>query len=354
MEPKQEVLTKLPVPADNPQAELLREGAAIVRLENNTQMQIAVQRPRDEAKILSDALKELDLYPSMAEEVMYSKPVGKDDNGKMKYAEGLSIRTAESLANRWSNSAFGCEIVTEDEQGVILAAVFLDYEANTRHVVQKKVSRYYKAKTGEKRLHPPDRFTDIVIPANQSKLLREVILRSLPAGLKKEYEEKARKILGSGDKMKRSTKLVAGFLRLGVSKSKLEELAGKKVDDLTPEEITDLIGVGNAIRDGETTIEQLIVEKTAGEKLADRMGNGTAKPAEDQKPLETPTGAGLTGMRLSLYEKVADMAAGDILEMNKILTTLSGGKIKSKDDLVGAADKLVQEMIDKFTGGKKS
>lgn len=358
----QEVLERMPIPTDNPQTALLREGAAIVRLENNTQMQIAVQRPRNEAKILSDALKELDLYPSLADEVMYRKPVGKDETGKMKYAEGLSIRAAESLANRWTNSAYACDIVGEDAESVTLAAVFMDYENNTRRVIQKKVSRYYKAKNGEKKQHPPDRFMDVVIPANQSKILREVINRSLPAGLKQEYEDKARKILGSEDKNKRATKLVAAFIRLGVSKSQLEEFAGKKVDTMTPEEITELISVGNAIRDGETTIEQLIQEKSTSEKLGDRMkavagatGQEPAKPAQEQQAVQTqpPTAEGLTGMRLSLYERIADMAAGDMLEMNKTLGILSGGKVKGKEDLIKADDATVTMMINKMSGGKK-
>ena len=355
-------------PAEPMGEQLVAQGASLIRLENTTQMQISVQRPRDESKILSAALKELEIYPSMAEEVLYSKPVGKDENNKMKYAEGLSIRTAESLANRWTNSAFGCDIVSEDPEGVILAAVFVDYQENTRHVIQKKVSRYYKSKAGAKVMHSPDRFSDVVIPANQSKILREVILRSLPAGLKQEYEDKARAILGSGDAKKRTTKLVAGFMRLGVSKSKLEELAGKKVEDLTPEEITELIGVGNAIRDGETTADQLIVEKTASEKLTERMGAGKDTPkapdaekqtAVDQKPAsQTPTAAAgatstdLSGERLRLYEAVAEMAAGDMIEMGAILTKLSSGVISDKASLLKADDSMVGSVAKKL-GAKK-
>jgi len=363
-------------PAEPMGEQLVAQGASLIRLENTTQIQISMQHPRDEAKILGDALKELDLYPSMADEVLYSKPVGKDaTTGKMKYAEGLSVRTAESLANRWKNSAYGCEITGVDEEGADLSAVFLDYENNTRHVLNKRVSRAYKDRNGAKKYHPPDRFSDVVIPANQSKLLREVILRSLPAGLKQEYEDKARQILGSGDAKKRSTKLVAGFMRLGVSKSKLEELAGKKVEDLTAEEITELIGVGNAIRDGETTAEQLIVEKTAAEKLTERMGAGAKVsdamkqeyPADDlvkemvnkvagpdaQKPTESATPTGLLGDRLKLYETVAELAAGDLLEMNAILSKLSAGVITDKQTLLAADDAMVASVIKKMNSSKK-
>lgn len=357
-EPKQELLDKMPGAAgEDPRMEILKEGGALIRLENTTQMQIAVQRPRDEAKILSDSLKELELYPSMAEEVLYSKPVGKEEGtNQQKYVTGLSIRTAESLANRWTNSAYGCDVIAEDADSVTLAAVFMDYENNTRHVMQKKVSKSYKAKGGAIVRYPPDRFNDVVLPANQSKLLREVILRSLPAGLKSEYEDKARTILGAGDKTNRSNKMLRAFLRLGIAKSQLEELAGKKVADFTNDDISEYIGIHNALRDGETTMGQLIAEKTGAEKLGDRMNkNGQqpqGAPAQPSTPAAAPTPAGLTGMRLALYEKVAEMAAGDMLEMGKILTNLSGGKIKGKEDLIAAADDVVSAAIDKM-GGKK-
>lgn len=370
-EPKQELLEKMPgANGEDPRMEILKEGGALIRLENTTQMQIAVQRPRDEAKILSDSLKELELYPSMAEEVMYSKPVGKEEGtNQQKYVTGLSIRTAESLANRWTNSAYGCDVIAEDADSVTLAAVFMDYENNTRHVMQKKVSKSYKAKGGAIVRYPPDRFNDVVLPANQSKLLREVILRSLPAGLKSEYEDKARTILGSGDKVNRSNKMLRAFLRLGIAKSQLEELAGKKVADFTNDDISEYIGIHNALRDGETSMGQLIAEKSAGEKLVERLGvktppPGPSKPAlnaqsvgQEAPPADATLNAsseGLSGSRLALWDKIGEMAAREPSEMVKIITAISGGKITSRETLITAADIVVQEAITKMTGGKKS
>lgn len=54
--------------------DLVSQGATIVKLENETQMAIAIQRPRNEAKILESALHELDLYPSMARKVFTINP----------------------------------------------------------------------------------------------------------------------------------------------------------------------------------------------------------------------------------------------------------------------------------------
>jgi hypothetical protein len=240
------------------QERVIEKGNTLVKLENTTQMSIAIQQPRNELTILQSALKELETYPSMAEEAIYSKPVGKDDSGKMKHAEGLSIRTAESLANRWKNSAYGGDIVSEDEESATIAAVFLDYENNTRHVVQKRVSKFYKQK-GKNSIvqYTPDRF-DIVLAANMSKILREVILRSLPGGLKKEYEHRAKQML-KGDKLQnRRTAIVAKFADLQVGQADIERYKGKAMKEWTHEDITELLGVYNAIRDGELSTQEIL------------------------------------------------------------------------------------------------
>ena len=234
---------------------LVAQGNTIVRLENTVQMQVAIQHPRKEDMILAAALKELDLYPSMAEEALYMKPVGTNpDTKKMTYAEGLSIRTAESLANRWTNSSFGCEIVGEDEDTVQLAGVFLDYENNTRHVVVGRVAKSYRARTGQIVKRDPDKL-ELAVKAEQSKVLREVILRSLPAGLKKEYENKVRKLLKGGKVENRKQAVVQRFSDLNISLETLEIHRGKKMAEWGHEDIVALLGIANAIRDGELTRE---------------------------------------------------------------------------------------------------
>jgi hypothetical protein len=258
-------------PAEAP-IELIAQGASIVKLENSTQMQIAVQRPRDESKILSESLRELDIYPSMAREAIYNKPVGKDDKGDMKYVEGLSIRAAESLANRWDNSSWGTTIISEDEESATIAAVFLDYEKNTRHVKEQRVSKFYKNRQGQIIRHAPDRF-DIVLGANGSKNLREVILRSLSAGLKKEYETKARNILKKEPLVAQRQSIIERFADLHITIEQLESWKQKSLKEWKKEDIIDALGLANAIRDGETTIEGIFgIAKQNEEKQTEIPG----------------------------------------------------------------------------------
>ena len=276
------------------QERLLREGSALVKLENDTQMTVALQKPRDEKRILFDSLAELDTYKSCAAEAIYVKPVGKDQSGNMQYVEGLSIRAAESLANRWNNSAYGADIVAEDAESATVAAVFLDYEKNTRRVIQRRVAKSYKQRgTGRVIQYSPDRF-DIVLAATQSKALREVILRSLPAGLKKEYENAARQVQAKNQDLPGRQKImVKQFELLKITQQQLEQLRGKPLTEFTHDDITDLRGVYNAIRDGETTIEQLFEESQAAKSPVPKSNlqpssekKSRGRPPK-QKPAET-------------------------------------------------------------------
>jgi hypothetical protein len=203
----------------------------------------------------------LDAYPAFAEKVHYTKPVGKDDTGKMKYAEGLSIRAAESLQSLWDNSASGCEPVVEDDESITLAGVFLDYERNIRHTFCKRVSKYYTTRDKRRVQHPSDRFADVVMPANQSKLLRETILRSLPAEIKMAYSDHAKEIMQRKPKAQRIKAMCDAFSVFGVKREQLEALKGKPLKDWTADDIDVMQGVYNGLKDEETTVEQVFGNK---------------------------------------------------------------------------------------------
>jgi hypothetical protein len=274
-----EVIDVIATSAGAPGMEIVAQGATLVKLENSTQMSLAIQRPRNEAVILSAAKKELDLYPSMAKEAIYTKPVGRNDANQMQYAEGLSIRAAESLANRWTNSSYGCEITGEDEDTVNLAAVFLDYENNTRHVSVSRVSKKMKKRDGTVITLSPDRL-ELKVKAEQSKLLRERILRSLPAGLKKEYENKARFIIKAEPVANIRNALIERLADLKIPVEKVEKArGGVKIADMKKDQLTELIGLVNAIRDGETDAETAF---GGGSKEAEQATEDKTKALKDK------------------------------------------------------------------------
>jgi len=187
----------------------------------------------------------------------------------MKYVEGLSIRAAESLATRWGNCAYGAEPIEDDGETFTFGVVFLDYETNVRAARLGRVSRRYKKserRGGGYAVTPEDRFNDVVIPAKQSKILRECILRALPSGLTKAYMLRAKELMKiqftPEQQKKLREQILSQFDKLKVTEEQLAEILGKPLNmGVTQNELIHLKGILNALKDGETTVEQLIQDR---------------------------------------------------------------------------------------------
>ena len=240
--------------------ELVAAGAALTRLENTTQMTVAVQRPRDNDAVLKEALKVLEMSPILVEKAIYSKPVGKDpDTDEMKHAEGLSIRAAEELRRIYGNNSAGSTVLGEKDDEVIIGAVFVDLEKNTRFAAEKGVSKFFTTKKGQVMQHKPDRLYDVVVPAHASKLLREVILRSLPSWLKMEFEAKARELAMKGRLPAMRKKMVSAFASLTPPVTEamlLSYLKKEALDKVTREDVMTMKGIHTAINEGEISAKE--------------------------------------------------------------------------------------------------
>lgn len=86
--------------------------------------------------------------------------------------------------------------------------------------------------------------------------------------------------------------------------------------------------------------------------IEDPVINGETETMPGDKTPEdvNATAEGLAGDKLALYEKVAELAAGDIFEMDKTLKALSGGRITNRESLIAAPDALVKEVLVKISG----
>lgn len=313
---------------ENKFSQTIQEGGALIKLENQTQMQISLARPRSEKAILADALGELELYPTAAKEAVYNKPVGKNDQGKQIYAQGLSIRAAESIAGRWCNSAYGAEIVSEDGESITIGAVFLDMERNTRHAVSRRVSKSYKSRSGTIVKLVGDRL-DMAVNANISKALREVILRSLPAGLKAEYMEKAQEMISktSPDAIKKAIpKITAYFKKHQITPEMIENFLGKKLSEIDGDDYVELQGICNAVENGELTAKEAFgapsTTETQKESMAEKIAiakaktNGKKPEPPDQDTIEAREALGRIDSKYLARARGKLNISDSVLELN--------------------------------------
>lgn len=283
---------------------LARPELLQMRMENEAIMSECRLRPRNMSAIKAELMEQLQAFPDLAESSIYNKPVGKDDSGSMNYVEGLSVRAAETLAEAYGANRVRSDVTPIDAEGnrVKVEATFTDFQKCKIWQDGGIVSRTYKGRDGRLRSHSEDRFYNVVVKAEASKRVREVILRSVNAGLKAWFFNECKKVLVrllSDDKVK---EIVTQFRDKGVNLEKLEQIIGRPMRmGWTTNDRTLLIGLWNAIKDGETTIDEAFGRmggqngtgphaptasdaRSANDKIADALEGESVKESAATEP----------------------------------------------------------------------
>jgi len=260
------------VPGTSAAERIVTSGAVLMRIENETQMSVAIQRPRNEDKVLKDSIAELERVPQLASKVWYSikykKHSGRDgcsrrpgDQCPDTRVEGLSVKAAYALARRWGNAVARVREELDTEEYVQLSGVFLDMETNVRIERSFRASKWKKI--GGRMVKMQDRDLDQTVQAGSSKAIRNAIVAALPWWLVTAYWARAREIdvrgvvKDAGGKEAAATKTVGAFKVIGVDPSTIEEWCGHPIaEGFTDEELGDLRGIYNAIKaEGRTARE---------------------------------------------------------------------------------------------------
>lgn len=231
---------------------------AVVKMQTDTIMGVALSRPRDHAKILKDLQMQLTTYRSFAERALYAKPVGKDPaTGKQKYATGLSIRAAESIRSAMGFNSVDVAAKRIDDYNAEVQAVFVDMQAGLLTRLTRPVSRRYTTAKKVAAVWDEDRFNNVVLKAEMSKALRDVVLRTIPPGLRFELEEAVDRALDEFLDDATQKKIVAQFTQYQVTQEMLEARIGKGISSFTKEDRKMLVGMYTAIKTGEGTVDEM-------------------------------------------------------------------------------------------------
>jgi len=180
---------------------------------------------------------------------------------------GPSVHLAKILAQVWGNLRVEAKVVDIGQNQITSQAVAFDLEKNL--AIKVEVKRSIMTKKG--------RMSEdmIVVTGNaaNSIALRNAVLSVIPrAVVDKVYKAAMGKITGDiSDKNKfiARRKQVMDGLKETYSLSEEEILApiGKAaVDHITGEDLVVLIGIGQSIKDGDTTIEEAFKSKVKGPK----------------------------------------------------------------------------------------
>lgn len=293
--------------------------SAMSRAEIDSQITTARAYPRSIKRFMNEALQMVTLTEAIADSCIYAVP--RKEKGQTKMIEGPSARFAEVVAHSWGNCRAGARVVAEEQDFVVAQGVFHDLEKNT--VITYEVKRSIKGKYG--------RFTNDMIGvtgnAACSIALRNAVLKGVPKSFWLNlYEEARRTAIGDAKTLanKRSD-MLAYFQKLGVNDAMILDKLGKKgIEDIGLDELAQLKGLATAIKEGDTTIEQVFnpeaegrseSTKDLGEKLKKRGAKETSPPSA----VDTTTG------------EITDTAEA-VLAAMKAATT--------RDELDAAADRI--------------
>lgn len=246
--------------------QLLREKAAI-----DIQVSTAHAFPRNVKQCIEDAMYMATMDVETAMTCGYSVPRG----GKA--ITGPSTHLAKIIMQNWGNFRAEAKVIDVTAKHVESEAIAWDLQKNV--AVKVVVKRSILQNKGKDRMAE-----DMIIVtgnAANSIALRNAIFAVIPKGVTENiYKASQQKIIGDGkDFNKKVSGVLSAFKKnYGKEEADVLKIVGKTaISQLTNDDLVTLIGVGQALKDGDTTPEMVwkptvedkkkdLKEKQAGEQ----------------------------------------------------------------------------------------
>ena len=255
----------------------------------DVQITTAKRYPRQLSTVKQQMLSFATLDLETAAGCFFTLPGRKGGDGKP--IQGPSIRMAEIAISTFQNLRAGARVIADDGKTITAQGVCHDLQNNV--CVTVEVKRRVTTKEGR-------RYSDdmVVMTGNAacSIALRNATFRVVPLALVKPIYEAAKRVAVGDAKtlVTRRADALAHFTKMGVTKEKVfAAVGGKALEDIGLEQLEILIGYANAIKESDTTIDEVFnkieeTPKTAAEMFTKKPG--PAEPADDV-PMGGPTPA---------------------------------------------------------------
>lgn len=233
-------------------------------------MQVATAKayPREITASLNEALAIVNMDTEIAASCTYSIPRGN------KPVTGPSVHLAKILAQSWGNMRVEARVVDISHTQITSQAVAFDIEKNL--AIKVEVKRSIIGKQG--------RFNDdmITVTGNAANAiaLRNAILAVIPKQvIDTVYKAAQAKLTGDIDtdeKLDERRKLLVGRIieNYKVTEEEVAKAVGKPiVAYIDRDDMVTLIGIIQAIKDGDTTIDEAFRKKPATKQTADKVAH---------------------------------------------------------------------------------
>lgn len=253
----------------------------------DTQIATAKAYPRNMKRAVDNSVFIATLDEETAQTCSYSLPRA----GKV--ITGPTVHLAKILAQNWGNLRVEAKVVSIDKTTLTSQAIAFDLENNL--AIKVEVKRSIMTKTGRMN----DDMITVTGNAANAISMRNAILNVIPKGVvDKVYNEAKNKITGDlSDDTKlalKRKKVFDGFKSTyDVSEQEVLHVIGKAaIEHITQDDLVVLIGIGQAIKDGDTTVDMAFrpkkttamketkmepIEVKVTEKFEDKLKETTGK-----------------------------------------------------------------------------
>lgn len=284
---------------------------ALNRAEIDQQVATAKQYPRN----LSAVLNQIQTYATMdvdtASEcfyVLHRNGAG----GSQQIIEGLSVRMAEIIAGAWGNLRIATRIIGNDGRTITAMAYCHDLETNV--AISTEVKRSILTKQGYTFSQDMQ-----VVTGNAAAAIafRNAVLKVIPKAVTKRVIEEVKKVaMGQAlDLEQQRQVLIQYFAKFNVTEQMIFDLLEvKQREELDKERVFLLKGLYNAIKEGDTTVQDAFLKPVEERRLA----------IEAKKKSEEKKGRAAEAMKKQTESKankeaqtVVDPETGEILAESK-------------------------------------
>lgn len=246
---------------------------------------LAKQFPRDENTAYSKLMQSCK-RPTLAAHAVYSFPRGKES------VSGASIRLAEEIARLYGNIEYGIRELSNVNGESEMEAFAWDLETNVVSTQKFKVKHERKAYGKMQAL--TDTRDIYELTANMgARRLRARLLAILPPEFVEAAVEECRKTMaGNNEKpiADRVRAMLSEFSKYGVTQDMIEKRLEHDVEAIDVNELTDLMGIYNSIKNGQSGRDEWFeVKREPREVEKPQLTNSFKKAEKQRKPEDNET-----------------------------------------------------------------
>ncbi len=263
------------------------DGGQLARAEIDMQITTAKAYPRNVSNFIHEATQMATIDEKTAESCFYCL-FRKDKQDNQIEIKGPSIRLAEIAASCWGNFQAASRVIGNDGKQITAEGVAWDLEKNVKISMQVKRSIVTKSRDGKPGYTYGEDMQTVTANAACALALRNAILRVIPkAFIDRVYEAAMKASVGEQNTLPVKAKNVLSRLsHMGIPEGKILGFLNKKdSSEITSDELSSLIGIGTAIKDGMIGIDSAfnLDDETGAMSVSDRIANITR-----QKGIQKP------------------------------------------------------------------